>query len=338
MGQRENLWKIPELEDAYAAGGRNSDKYTLILTDGDSGKYLAVSAGTFWMCDIESFLISWLNILKELANQTELMQMVGLSIVGRDHYGVFPLKAYYEGKEAVVNNIIGMADDCVGANNINLLMLDVKVGTHNILSPITRFLLHKDYDNLLNYLNDNGESIEPTWYKPVLPMVFVKGSEGFGTGYSSYIPNYNPRDIIANLRPLLNGEMMEPMDPCSTGVFPLKTRVYEKRKKILLENLALMCRILENKGRFIQGFIPGELIKRKRADVCQELQAKGFFTPSRKETKTIETAVAGSTNDSGDIEENKEASGYEYLLSMKTDTMTSEKAEEFQADAENLRM
>lgn len=37
-------------------------------------------------------LILWLNILKELADQTELMQMAGLSVVGRDHYGVFPLR------------------------------------------------------------------------------------------------------------------------------------------------------------------------------------------------------------------------------------------------------
>ena len=30
-------------------------------------------------------------------------------------------------------------------------------------------------------------------------------------------PNYNPRDIIANARRLLNGEMMEPMDPWYRG-------------------------------------------------------------------------------------------------------------------------
>lgn len=52
---------------------------------------------------------------------------------------------------------------------------------------------------------------------PILPMVLVNGSEGIGTGWSSYIPNYNPRDIITNLRRLLNGEMMEPMDPWYRG-------------------------------------------------------------------------------------------------------------------------
>jgi DNA topoisomerase-2 len=48
---------------------------------------------------------------------------------------------------------------------------------------------------------------------PIIPTVLVNGSEGIGTGWSSYIPNYNPRDIIANVRHLLNGDTMEPMDP-----------------------------------------------------------------------------------------------------------------------------
>lgn len=48
-------------------------------------------------------------------------------------------------------------------------------------------------------------------------MVLVNGSEGIGTGWSSYIPNYNPRDIVANVRRLLNGDPMLPMDPWYRG-------------------------------------------------------------------------------------------------------------------------
>ena len=50
---------IPKLEDANDAGGRNSEHCTLILTEGDSAKSLAVA---------------------------------GLSVVGRDRFGVFPLR------------------------------------------------------------------------------------------------------------------------------------------------------------------------------------------------------------------------------------------------------
>ena len=57
--KRLRLTGIPKLDDANNAGGRNSKDCTLILTEGDSAKALAVS---------------------------------GLSIVGRDNYGVFPLR------------------------------------------------------------------------------------------------------------------------------------------------------------------------------------------------------------------------------------------------------
>ncbi len=55
---------IPKLEDANDAGGRNSEHCTLILTEGDSAKSLAVA---------------------------------GLSVVGRDRFGVFPLRCGQRG-------------------------------------------------------------------------------------------------------------------------------------------------------------------------------------------------------------------------------------------------
>lgn len=41
--KRQRIIGIPKLEDAYDAGGKNSEKCTLILTEGDSAKALAVS-------------------------------------------------------------------------------------------------------------------------------------------------------------------------------------------------------------------------------------------------------------------------------------------------------
>ncbi|KAJ4711597.1 DNA topoisomerase 2 [Melia azedarach] len=139
--------------------------------------------------------------------------------------------AYHHGEQSLASTIIGMAQDFVGSNNINLLQPNGQFGTRNQggkdaasaryiytrLSPITRFLFPKDDDKLLDYLNEDGQSIEPTWYMPIIPTVLVNGSEGIGTGWSSYIPNYNPREIVANVRCLLNGEIMEPMHPWYRG-------------------------------------------------------------------------------------------------------------------------
>ncbi|KAG5555949.1 hypothetical protein RHGRI_006558 [Rhododendron griersonianum] len=40
------------------------------------------------------------------------------------------------------------------------------------------------------------------WYMPIIPMLVVNGSEGIGIGWSSNIPNYSLRDIVANVRHL----------------------------------------------------------------------------------------------------------------------------------------
>ena len=38
------------------------------------------------------------------------------------------------------------------------------------LEKIARAIFHPDDDPLLNYLNDDGLSIEPEYYMPVIPM------------------------------------------------------------------------------------------------------------------------------------------------------------------------
>lgn len=42
-------------------------------------------------------------------------------------------------------------------------------------------------------------------------MVLINGAEGIGTGWMTKIPNYNPREIVANLRRLILMEEPLPM-------------------------------------------------------------------------------------------------------------------------------
>ena len=59
-GKKEKrLVGIPKLEDANEAGSRNAENCVLFITEGDSAKSLAMS---------------------------------GMEVIGRDYYGVFPLK------------------------------------------------------------------------------------------------------------------------------------------------------------------------------------------------------------------------------------------------------
>ena len=66
---------------------------------------------------------------------------------------------------------------------------------------------------MLDYIRDDNMMVEPEHYVPVIPMVLVNGAEGIGTGWSTRVPNFNPRDIIANIRRMIRGEDPEPMIP-----------------------------------------------------------------------------------------------------------------------------
>ena len=54
-------------------------------------------------------------------------------------------------------------------------------------------------------------------YTPILPLVLINGAEGIGTGWSTSIPNYNPRDLVNNMKRMLNGQEPEEMQPWYRG-------------------------------------------------------------------------------------------------------------------------
>ena len=111
-----------------------------------------------------------------------------------------------------------MAQNFVGANNINLLEPSGQFGTRlqggkdsaseryifTRLSKITRSLFPEQDDAILKYLNDDGYPVEPIFYVPILPLILINGSKGIGTGFSTDIMCYNPLDIISYIKNKLN--------------------------------------------------------------------------------------------------------------------------------------
>lgn len=72
-------------------------------------------------------------------------------------------------------------------------------------------LFNVNDDPLLKSNFDDNLKIEPEWYCPIIPMVLVNGAEGIGTGWSTKLPNYDVREIIANIKRMLDGEDPLPM-------------------------------------------------------------------------------------------------------------------------------
>ena len=139
---------------------------------------------------------------------------------------------YHHGEASLNGAIVGLAQNFVGSNNINLLVPNGQFGTRlqggkdsaseryifTLLSSITRQIFPQADDDILEYLNDDGLSVEPVFYAPIIPMILVNGSDGIGTGFSTKILSYNPIDIInwlkltlSNQNELANGMKFRPI-------------------------------------------------------------------------------------------------------------------------------
>jgi DNA topoisomerase-2 len=139
--------------------------------------------------------------------------------------------AYHHGEVSLAETIVKLANDYTGSNNINLLEPCGQFGTRLMggkdasqtryiftkLTKEARKLFDPKDDDILNYLDDDGRSIEPDFYMPTLPMVLVNGTEGIGTGFSCYVPPFNPEDIKENIKRMLGGDTPVEMKPWFRG-------------------------------------------------------------------------------------------------------------------------
>ena len=121
---------------------------------------------------------------------------------------------YHHGEASLNAAIVGMAQDYVGSNNINLLTPNGQFGTRlqggkdsaseryifTQLNKITRYVFRKEDDPVLEYLDDDGQSVEPKFYVPIVPMILVNGGKGIGTGFSTDILSYHVDHLIKYLK------------------------------------------------------------------------------------------------------------------------------------------
>ena len=126
---------------------------------------------------------------------------------------------YHHGEASLNEAIIGMAQDYMGANNMPWLVPAGQFGTrlqggkdsaspryiHTYLQPCIKTLVPAADFPVLAYRDDDGLPVEPEWYAPILPMLLVNGARGIGTGYSTSIPSYNPRQLRTMLTAWLSG-------------------------------------------------------------------------------------------------------------------------------------
>ena len=122
--------------------------------------------------------------------------------------------AYHHGEASLNGAIVSMAQNYVGSNNINLLEPRGTFGSRlqggddsaseryifTQLNNLTRSIFPEADDSVLTYLDDDGTTVEPEFYVPIIPFALINGISGIGTGFSCNIPSYNPQTVLEYLK------------------------------------------------------------------------------------------------------------------------------------------
>ena len=159
---------------------------------------------------------------RNLVNEMKVAQLAGY--IGEK-------TAYHHGEQSLMQTIIGLAQNFIGSNNMNLLKPNGAFGTRAAggkdfsaaryifteLNEITRKVFNPLDDALYEYIQDDEQTVEPEWYLPVIPMLLVNGAEGIGTGWSTNIPSFNPVDLVNNIRKLMEGHELDELVPWYRG-------------------------------------------------------------------------------------------------------------------------
>ena len=122
---------------------------------------------------------------------------------------------YLHGETNLDGSLCTLAQSFVGANNYPLITGHGNFGTRFSpepaasrytfvsISPLVSKLYDKDRPLCEGQLFE-GSKIEPAYYVPVFPTLFLNGSDGISTGYSQKIYPRNPKEILKYIRAILN--------------------------------------------------------------------------------------------------------------------------------------
>ena len=179
--------------------------------------------------------------------------------------------AYHHGEASLQGTIVNLAQTFVGSNNLNLLEPSGQFGTRlaggkdaassryifTRLAPWTRKIFDPNDNPVLDYVVDDGQQVEPHYYVPVVPMILMNGAEGIGTGFSCYVPPFDPEAIKHNILCALDQVAMVPMKPYFKGFkgTTIKTKEHTWVMSGVVEKEGSQLHITElPPGKWIQDF------------------------------------------------------------------------------------
>lgn len=122
------------------------------------------------------------------------------------------LTLHPHGPASVESSIVNLAQDYTFSNNYPLIdkkgyfgeRMETQAAAARYieckLGEVAKLLLFDDMNQVEMVPNYDEKVMEPVGLLPKLPIMLLNGAEGIGTGFSSVIPSYNHKDIIASMK------------------------------------------------------------------------------------------------------------------------------------------
>ena len=143
---------------------------------------------------------------------------------------VYALTYFPHGDASLVGTILTMG--AAFSDNLPILEIVGQGGTlRDTNASAARYLscklskyakmLYKVDEDLLTYVFDEGEYLEPDYYMPIIPTILCSRTEGMAPGYKFNCFSYNPIDVIdACTEVLKNGKIKTVIKPYVRGIKP----------------------------------------------------------------------------------------------------------------------
>ena len=134
---------------------------------------------------------------------------------------------YAHGDGSLNGGIVGLGQSF--ADNLNPLYIEGQCGTLRDQSSVSapRYLyvklnkyadLYKVDSDLLEYINEEGQMVEPKHYLPIIPTVLCRQGIGLAPGYRFSTMSYNPIDIIDSCTNIIKGGKAKTVRPYIRGI------------------------------------------------------------------------------------------------------------------------
>lgn len=172
-----------------------------------------------------------------LAGTTKSGNLVKLLALSGDAMRV---SLYAHGDGSLNGSIVGLCQ--YFKDNLNPLESDSQVGSlrdpDSAGSPRYLYVKHSKYMNmykvdydLLNFVFDEGQYVEPMNYLPIIPTVLCKNNIGVAVGYAMHNQAYNPLDVITACKQYLETGKI------STTIFPYLRLIKKSNWKFIEDKL-----------------------------------------------------------------------------------------------------